>query len=718
MRHSPTNARIAALTLATAISGTVLAQQEPAMEEIIVFGSQITLPAPYAGGQVARGGRAGMLGNLDMMDSPFASTNFTHDLMLGQQAVSVADVLQNEPTVRVAKGFGNFQELYMIRGFPVFSDDMTYNGVYGILPRQFVATELLERVEVFRGASAFLNGAAPGGSSLGGTVNLVPKRAPEGGLTRLTTGVESGGHAMAALDLGRRFGADDSTGVRANLVRRDGETAIDDQDRELTVASLGVDHQGDRLRLSVDIGWQDHHIDSPRPSVTPNAGIPSPPDTETNFAQPWTHTDEQQLFGVVRGEYDLTDNTTVWVAAGMREGEESNVLANPNANEDGSTSAYRFDNAREDDVRSGEIGLRSGFDTGAVRHDITVSASAFSLKSRNAYAFSSFTGFAGDLYAPVAVTPPSPDFFTGGSLNDPLVTEETETTSLAIADMLSFMNDRLLVTLGARHQTIETRSFNYNSGAAQSGYDESRATPVAGVVYKLDESISVYGNYIEGLLPGETAPSTSGGDAVTNAGEVFEPYRAKQVEAGLKYDNGSIGGSLSAYDTARPSSYVEDHVFSTFGEQRNRGIELNAFGALTESIRVLGGITLIDAELTQTQGGAFDGNDAVGSPDTQINLNVEWDISALPGLTLEARSLYTAAQYANQANSIEVSSWTRVDLGARYSTRLYGNDLTLRARLNNAGDSEDWSSVGGFPGSNYLVLAEPRSLQISASVNF
>ena len=67
----------------------------------------------------------------------------------------------------------------MIRGFPAFSDDMTYNGIYGILPRQFVASELLERVELFRGASAFLNGAAPGGSNLGGTVNLVPKRAPD-----------------------------------------------------------------------------------------------------------------------------------------------------------------------------------------------------------------------------------------------------------------------------------------------------------------------------------------------------------------------------------------------------------------------------------------------------------------------------------------------------------------------------------------------------------
>ncbi len=64
-------------------------------------------------------------------------------LARNQQARSVGDVLQNDPTVRVTKGFGNFQELYLVRGFPVYSDDMTYNGLYGVLPRQFVAAELI-----------------------------------------------------------------------------------------------------------------------------------------------------------------------------------------------------------------------------------------------------------------------------------------------------------------------------------------------------------------------------------------------------------------------------------------------------------------------------------------------------------------------------------------------------------------------------------------------
>jgi iron complex outermembrane receptor protein len=132
------------------------------------------LPAAYAGGQVARGGRLGLLGNVDIMDAPFNATNYTQALIQDQQAKSVADVVQNDPSVRVARGFGNYQELYVIRGFAVNSDDLAYNGLYGLLPRQFVASELLERVEVLRGANSFINGAAPGGGGIGGMINLLP----------------------------------------------------------------------------------------------------------------------------------------------------------------------------------------------------------------------------------------------------------------------------------------------------------------------------------------------------------------------------------------------------------------------------------------------------------------------------------------------------------------------------------------------------------------
>src|SRR5690606_34017994 len=129
-----------------------------------------------------------------------------------------------------------------------------------------------------------------------------------------------------------------------------------------------------------------------------------------------------------------------------------NVLANPDSDADGNTTAYRFDNVRDDKVSSFEVGARGKFETGSISHRTIISASAFSMDSRNAYAFSDFAGFAGNLYEPTQVAPPATDFFFAGSFSDPLVTEETNTSSVAIADMMGFNDDTVLVTLGARWQ--------------------------------------------------------------------------------------------------------------------------------------------------------------------------------------------------------------------------------------------------------------------------
>ena len=115
------------------------------------------LSRPYAGGQVARGGRAGILGTRDNMETPFSITSYTNELIQDRQAKSVGDVLQNDPSVRVARGFGNFQESYFVRGFVLGSDDVAYNGLYALLPRQYIATELFERVELLRGRARLLD---------------------------------------------------------------------------------------------------------------------------------------------------------------------------------------------------------------------------------------------------------------------------------------------------------------------------------------------------------------------------------------------------------------------------------------------------------------------------------------------------------------------------------------------------------------------------------
>ncbi|MGK9066994.1 TonB-dependent receptor [Stutzerimonas chloritidismutans] len=674
------------------------------------------LTQPYAGEQVARGGRVGILGNRDYMETPFTSTSYTSQLIQDQQARSVSDIVQNDPSVRVARGFGNMQELYVVRGFPLYSDDISYNGLYGLLPRQYVAAEFIERAEVFRGASAFLNGAAPGGTGLGGAINLLPKRATNEPLTRMTVGASSGGQGTVAADVGRRFGEENQFGFRLNAAKRAGETGVDDEDQTLDMFALGLDYQGDRLRLSADIGHQYHFIDEPRPSVTPNGGLPSAPDADDNFAQSWTYSKEKQTFGTFRAEYDFADAVTGWLAAGLREGEEQNRLANPRATAIGTTSASRFDNYREDSVFTSEAGLRVRLQTGAVSHQLVTSAAMYDSREKGANQF--YAPVVGNLYNPFDAVLPTTVTYDGGDLSDPHVTERIRTKSLALADTLGFMDDRLLVTLGARWQGIETKSYSSQTGNRSGQYDDHEVTPVAGVVYMLTDELSVYANYIEGLTKGETAPATSNGLPVLNDDAILAPYVAKQTEVGLKYDGGNLGGSIAVFNTKRPFGIVENQLFREGGEQRNRGIELSVFGEPAHGIRLLGGLTLLDAEQKKTLNGANDGNDAIGVPKVQANVGGEWDVPGMQGLTLTSLVVHTGKQYASASNDLRLPSWTRLDLGARYRMTIDDRDVVLRARLDNATGRDYWASAGGYPGSNYLVLGAPRTLTVSATVDF
>jgi iron complex outermembrane receptor protein len=149
---------------------------------------------------------------------------------------------------------------------------------------------------------------------------------------------------------------------------------------------------------------------------------------------------------------------------------------------------------------------------------MSASASYFKLDSKNAYGFSTFGGISTNIYAPVQVAAPPATFFTGGILFSPRTTNESETTSLALADTLSFNDDAVLVTLGGRYQIIEQHSFDYNTGAELSGYDEDTLTPMFGVVVKPTDRISLYANYIEGLLQGEAVPAVVNGVQVRNVG--------------------------------------------------------------------------------------------------------------------------------------------------------------------------------------------------------
>jgi hypothetical protein len=135
---------------------------------------------------------------------------------------------------------------------------------------------------------------------------------------------------------------------------------------------------------------------------------------------------------------------------------------------------------------------------------------------------------------------------------------------VAIADTMSFMDDRLLVTLGLRRQTIEQISFRfaYNGivtdvGGAKTGYDQEPDQPGGRRRLQGTTTVSVYANYIEGLSRANVAPGTGEWRPVTNAGDIFAPYQAKQKEVGLKYDGGTLGGAPRSSTDKPPTPIID-----------------------------------------------------------------------------------------------------------------------------------------------------------------
>ncbi len=237
-------------------------------------------------------------------------------------------------------------------------------------------------------------------------------------------------------------------------------------------------------------------------------------------------------------------------------------------------------------------------------------------------------------------------------------------------------------------------------------------SPGLAAVYRVSKQLSIYGNYIEGLTQGETAPSTA-----LNSGQMLAPYVSKQKEIGLKYDSGRLGAGAAFFSTDRPRGIVDSgNTFTSEGKDRHQGLELTVFGEPAPGLRVLGGATWLDASQESTGSPDTDGKRVIGVPKTMANLGLEWEVKQVRGLALDGRVVYTGSSFADATNTIEVPGWTRVDLGVRYIVDLDGRPLTLRARLDNVANKNYWSSVGGYPGAGYLVVGGPRAFMLSASI--
>lgn len=706
------------LLLASALLPTpAIAQEitEPTGEEIIVTAQRDNQT------QVRREGQVGILGDKAAEDVPFSIRSYSNALIANQQPQTLGQVLENDPTIRTSYGFGNAAEQFVIRGFTLFGDDVALDGLYGITPRQLVAPELYDSVQVLGGATAFLNGAAPGGSGIGGSINLLPKRATRS-LTRATVSYVSDGHIGAGFDVARRFGGG-AWGIRINGAHRRGEVAIDDENRRATLLGAGLDYRTADVRLSLDLGFQSIRVAQLRPKVTVTSFVPRVPDADANYAQPWTYTELEDLFGVARAEWDVTDKVLLYAQAGVRDGSEEGIYGGITVTgTDGTATGSALFVPRSDNNEAAQAGVRASLEIAGTTHEVNAGLSHVRQVNRNAFDFlGGFGGYATNLYDTPDVPLPGTGF-VGGNLDDPFPISRARLTSFFLSDTIGLAGNRVLLTAGLRHQRVKVKGYDYyDGGSLVSRYDEDAVTPVLGLVVKPRAGLSLFANRIEGLQQGPTAPVDP---TISNPGEVFAPVKSVQYEIGAKAALGRLNGSIAAFRITRPNGFaVPDPAspglfrFGLFGEQRNQGIELTLDGELARGLRLIAGASWIDAELRDTPGGTQNGNDAPGVPNLLANANLEWDVPGLTGLTLTGRVVATGEQPVDAANTLEIDGWTRFDLGARYVALVGARPLTLRAGVDNVTNERYWASAFETFGTS-LLQGQPRTIRLSATMDF
>jgi iron complex outermembrane receptor protein len=395
------------------------------VEQVVITGAKVQADPAYAGGQIGRSGGLGVLGEADIMKTPFSTTNYTSQILEDQQVRTLADVVVNEASVRVMTSTGGFSEDFQIRGFNVTSGDVGLNGLYGLSSSNRMPAAIMERVEVLKGPGTLMYGISPNGS-VGGNINIVTKRAGDQPLTRVTATYESQALFGTHVDVGRRFGDNGAWGVRVNGVIRSGDTNIDDGKQDFGLAAIALDYRSPKLRWTLDSYGQQEKTDNFRAqnSFRPDiASIPAPP---SGHRAVYRGADLEFRDATIasRLEYDVSKQLMVYATAGYHYGASEQDFPTARAlNAVDAAGNFRLTNAWYDAYgrsKTGEVGARLSLDTAGLKHYITASVSRLDSEAGSFYLSAApSSSQLSNIYNPVAITP-----MTGNRLA-PTKTSET-----------------------------------------------------------------------------------------------------------------------------------------------------------------------------------------------------------------------------------------------------------------------------------------------------
>jgi hypothetical protein len=162
--------------------------------------------------------------------------------------------------------------------------------------------------------------------------------------------------------------------------------------------------------------------------------------------------------------------------------------------------------------------------------------------------------------------------------------DQLHNQSLFLQDAIH-LSDRWVLTTGLRYQTWRQTAGRGRPFKANTQADGTAWLPRAGLVYRLDNGLSLYGNYSQSLRPTSTiAPLASG--TIIDSG--VAPEEARSWEVGAKLDlPGQLTGTLALFDIRKKNVLVSQFNdatkltdWRTSGAARSRGLEVDVAGEL------------------------------------------------------------------------------------------------------------------------------------------
>ncbi|NWA60244.1 ferrichrome porin FhuA [Pantoea sp. B9002] len=265
-------------------------------------------------------------------------------------------------------------------------------------------------------------------------------------------------------------------------------------------------------------------------------------------------------------------------------------------------------------------------------------------------------------------------------------------TGLYAQDQMEW--NRWVLTLGGRYDYAMNSVYDRVANSVDRQNDQA-FTWRGGLNYVFDNGIAPYFSYSEAFIPNSGS---------TFDGQAFDPSRAKQYEAGVKYvpKDRPVVLTAAVYQLTKTKNLTADpdtvnHPFASIqsGEIRSRGVELEAKAALNANINMTASYTYTDAEYTEDTN--LKGKTPVQVPKHMASLWSDYTFheTALSGVTVgagvryvgESKGLYASGDDVNQ--NFDVAGYTTVDAALKYDLARFGMPgSTIGVNVNNLFDRE------------------------------